>query len=68
MGVPEPETEPLLAIFEPKNFKFFKWQYRARAGPEAGAVAIAKIKRKVEPEPELELEPKSNNFGSSPLV
>ena len=64
MGVPEPETEPLLAIFEPKNFKFFKWQYRARAG----AVAIAKIKRKVEPEPELELEPKSNNFGSSPLV
>ena len=42
---------------EPKNFPFFKWQYRAGAG------AGAKIMKKGEPE----LEPKLNNFASATL-
>ena len=45
-------------VVDPKNFPFFKWQYRAGAG------AGAKIKEKVEPE----LEPKLNYFGSATLL
>ena len=41
---------------EPKNFPFFKWQYRAGAG--------AKIMEKGE----LELEPKLNNFVSTTRI
>ena len=44
-------------VVDPKNFPFFKWQYRAGAG------AGAKIKEKVEPE----LEPKLHYFGSVTL-
>ena len=34
-------------LVEPKNFPFFKWQYRAGAGDGA------KIMEKVEPEPKI---------------
>ena len=55
-------------VVQPKDFQFFKWQYRAgaEAGAGAGAGAGAEIMDKSGAKKEPE--PKINNFDSATLV